>query len=89
LPFRKRTYTRSKIEGGPADEPASVLLLQTLHGIDGRNESMRISDLFGGRIKMGKGKMNEKAKKIEKDLIFPFYYYIHIFIYIRFFLFAV
>jgi hypothetical protein len=49
-----------------------MLLLQTLRGIDGRDETLRTFDLFGGGIKIEKGKMNEKGKKIEMDFIFLF-----------------
>jgi hypothetical protein len=65
--------------------PAPVPYCQkaiSVRGIDGRDETMRTSDLLGGRIKMGKGKMNEKGKKIEKDFIyFLLLLYIYIYIY--------
>jgi hypothetical protein len=89
-PFANVRTRGRRSRAGPADEPTSMLLLQTFRGIDGKAETMRTSDLFDGKIKMRKEKANEKGKKIEKDFIFfiIIIIYIYIYIYICFFLFA-
>jgi hypothetical protein len=53
-PFASVRARSQRTKTGPADEPVSMLPLQTLRGVD-MGDAMCTSDLFGGRGKMGKG----------------------------------